>query len=113
MVMIMGCRICGYKKPLNSNGVCISCRNYTNTCSEEYCRAVRRKRPNMSTEAGRMFIFAQKAQEIETAERNDKQRAVDIAIHRLARGDEAGAVQILRKGKAKESEYTAEMEVKV
>ena len=108
------CRICGIKNPIvKGQSYCVYCYRYAqdNQASWEMTKAVRKKRPKMTTMTGQMFISQQKHREILTAARNDAQRCTELALATIE--DSASTMDdvkiVLEKKKATEDELTAKL----
>lgn len=104
----MPCRLCNRVKPINSDGVCLTCLEYQDeySASEEMTQAVRCKRPEYKGAMGMLMHIRNKEKDIALAKQHDMERAMDAAKTAIENGDTESANIFLDKRTATETELS-------
>lgn len=101
------CSICNYSEPLvEGKDYCIYCDSYMqeNGTSKDYTSAIRKKRPQMNSVHGKMYVASLAKADIEQALKKDVERACDKARLEMQLGDAETAIATLVSKTATEEE---------
>lgn len=101
------CSICDQQESMvEDQDYCTLCADYmtSNNASRDYTRAIRKKRPQMTTVHGKMYLIGVAKADIEEALRKDAERACDKARLEIQLGDAETAIATLVSKTATEAQ---------